>query len=612
MPNITGTPKGLDSAISTETSSKSIDQIASYLDDLLKELEKTKNYKTTSKERKERLEKQIKSLEKQREELSELQKTFKEVMKNAEHLTSEQQKMYQKEFQKELLDKFKNLEKISGDMDSISAFVVDKTHKAGRDFQKTLDDMKTFMKGANESFESMKKVYTRNQGIEDARKKLKEQLLGTPEDREKGFLGSQGMMLLQNATSAFGPFKVLFDPLFKNFSLLTTAFSKKKTPTRSSLLKDGGSTGAAAVYSTDKVVTAIEKSSENSLVSSLPTALMNTGGILSTLGVLASVVKGGLLAVSIGSIVGGAAKTWWEYESGEHDPGSKGAETGGDVGLLTPLTVIGEGITTFGWGAKEGIVNNWDSEHPILSLGLTPANGLLGGLDAFTDYTSGFWGARGEDLQKSDFFLDQWIGKFLSFYSDSLNLGKSSVKDFLGSNDEAYSWAASTGKFRYNLPLIGQLLAISDYNDELEKQNNLIEQAREEQAKKSLAGQGVTGNAVSDRKNFLEQTNNGNELFIRDAQGNMIPNPNYKTGLEFLQTPSYSSQESFIPLEEVVSQSAVAQEMEPPVENTSVISEDFENNLFTTLNELIKKTSGGSVTNTFSLTPNFDFSAMRL
>lgn len=611
MPNITGTPKGLDSAISTETSSKSIDQIASYLDDLLKELEKTKSYKTTSKERKEMLEKQIKSLEKQRDELSELQKTFKEVMKNTEHLTPEQQKKYQKEFQKELLDKFENLEKISGDMDSISAFVVDKTHKAGRDFQKTLDDMKTFMKGANESFESMKKVYTRNQEIEDARKKLKEQLLGTPEDREKGFLGSQGMMLLQSATSAFGPFKVLFDPLFKNFSLLTTAFSKKKSPTESDLLKNGGSAGAAAVYSTKKVVAAIEKSSDDSLISNLPTVLMNTGGILSTLGVLASLVKGGLLAVTIGAIVGSAAKTWWEYETGEHDPGSKGAESGDNVSPLSLLTVPGELGSTFAWGAKEGFMNNWDSEHPILSFAPALLGGIGGSLGATSEYSAGFWGARGQDIKEGG-SLGEWaLGSLLIGYSNALT----SINEGFRNIEDAYEWAHATGDPRYQTLISGQILAIQDYNKFLEEQEDLLKAEETEQAKKILAslGIGITGDPATDRKNFLEQTNDGNEMFIRDVQGNRVPNPNYRTGLEFLSSPPYNNQESFVPLDEVISQSTVTpQEVELASENVSVISEDFENNLFVTLNELIKKTSGGSVTNTFTLTPNFDFSTMRL
>lgn len=611
MPNITGTPKGLDSAISTETSSKSIDQIASYLDDLLKELEKTKSYKTTSKERKEMLEKQIKSLEKQRDELSELQKTFKEVMKNTEHLTPEQQKKYQKEFQKELLDKFENLEKISGDMDSISAFVVDKTHKAGRDFQKTLDDMKTFMKGANESFESMKKVYTRNQEIDDARKKLKEQLLGTPEDREKGFLGSQGMMLLQSATSAFGPFKVLFDPLFKNFSLLTTAFSKKRSPTESDLLKNGGSAGAAAVYSTKKVVSAIEKSSDDSFISNLPTVLMNTGGILSTLGILASVVKGGLLAVTIGTIAASAAKTWWEYETGEHDPGSKGAESGDNVSPLSLLTVPGELGSTFVWGAKEGFMNNWDSEHPILSFAPALLGGIGGSLGATSEYSAGFWGARGQDIKEGGSLGEWGLGSLLIGYSNALT----SINEGFRNIEDAYEWAHATGDPRYQTPIYGQILAIQDYNKFLEEQENLLKAEETEQAKKILAslGIGITGDPATDRKNFLEQTNDGNEMFIRDAQGNRVPNPNYRTGLEFLSSPPYNNQESFVPLDEVISQSTVTpQEVELASENVSVISEDFENNLFVTLNELIKKTSGGSVTNTFTLTPNFDFSTMRL
>ena len=605
--NISGTPKGLDSAISIDSSSKNIDQIASYLDDLLKELNKAKSYKTTSKDNAKKISEQIKSLEKQRKELEELQKTTNEVLKKSVYLDKEQLEKYQREFQKDLLTQIDNLQKTADDMDSISANVVDKSHKAGKDFQKTLGEMSSYMKDFRDSFDEIKKDYTRNQEIDEARKKLKEQIFGR--EGEGGFLREQGLTLLRNAGTALGPFSVLVEPLLKNFSLLTTAFSKKKSPTRSSLLKDGGTVGAAAVYTVDKLSTEIAKTSdENSPLGIFP----KLSSLLSLIPWGKVLTAGGLI-VTIGAIAYEAWKTWDEYESGKYDPVSKGEETGAKS-ILPVVEGTIEGLTTLVWGGKEGVVNNWDPEHSVASFLMSPHYAMTGAAGSFLDYSSGYYEGLSERvLGDSPNFLTKFLSNRLLDMSTGLLNFKQLGQDTVSYAEDLGNWAESTRKWRYTIPLVGPFIAAYDYEKE---QKQIAEAAQAEELAKSM---GMTTDPMEARKEFLAQTNNGNELILRDSNGQPIGiNPNYKTGMEFLydiDPNRYDINRPYVPIDEVLSQdeySAISQPEEPLVEETTpVVSDSFEENLFVILNEMNKKTSG-SVTNTFSLAPNFDFSNMRL
>lgn len=621
--NINGVSKGTE-VDTSDLSSSDVSSMLKYVGELIDELKKASNFKNASKNQKD-FEKQITSLLKQQEELVELQKSSQKVMKSSEFLTPAQKEKYEREFQQELLTQFKNIQKTSEDMDSMSLLMTGKL-KVGQNFQKTLSSMNKFIEmtektaslrlGAErtakewqdriheEEKRKLDEIQAYNESISESRKSL----VGSLTSWGK----SQGGALASNMFNILGPFGGIAQTISKGLWDNRGAFKKKaKAPNKSSLLKDGGNVGVAAVYTTESIVDAVEDSSEKSegIVSKVKDGLTSALG-LGAGATLSSTLSSALSGISISGL---------------------GSTIGTAISTALPWALGAEALATFALGFYKGFSDEWKADLQSVTLNVNnltkedlDANedGKVGGQEAVTRVQ--------EEVDKK--YAETWnpLNWILHPILTGNTLGAAIGQGY----EEEGIWGAVKGFFT----------SMFTYNDILQEQTTAALEANSPETLTSNDELGILYRLLNLSGRFSEAEKLKNRYYndetLADKYLGGTPDSHRVLGLDFYRSEAvsrldYLQQNPYAMGQELQALSTKYAEylndaiiykdnsvyVPHPDDNiiltkddvsTPALTADFETTLFNVLNKIAEGSKGGTVVNNFSSNSSFDFSALRI
>ena len=281
-------------------------------------------------------------LSKRAKEVEELNERASKIYKNLNKLTKEQQEKVLEELKKDIAITFESYSNLT---DEMKDFMIEFGKVSGAaDFKRTFEEITKISNRVSEVIKYNKKILGRNETIDSARSKLKNDIMGD-DSWSSGLRGvGKGALTgtIEHLSRSLGPFSAFLRPvgsfLSKEMPTIFSALGRKKriiSPTESVLRKEGV-VGSAAIYIGDEIEKLKDQEENGGLLDlltpdglkvKLPSIQFPSSFTLG--GIASSLLKGGFLAITIMGVADFIesffTKDYEELEKNAYDAGYKDA-----------------------------------------------------------------------------------------------------------------------------------------------------------------------------------------------------------------------------------------------------------------------------------------------
>ena len=524
--SITGLTKKADSnkitATNTDITSSDISSLISSIKDLIDDMNSASGLKSTSKEDRKALSSAVSEMSQILRDTKDLEKKRNDLIKRSVNLSKEQRERLLDSFDEDVASYYKNLSKISSVADSVSLPMVSKFGK------KRAEEYNNSIESISKTLNSIDKRSERRAQKESIEEKLRSQT-----EQARGQVSKFGESALDTIMNPLfhtllGPLQLFTKPLEDLFHVdlyqipKSLMILRKRTPaSRERVLADGGVFGAGMVLIYDALMK--KETGSDFGIGDLSDDILSVFGASS----IFSQVMDGLKKVFSGGALSNILKVL-----------TSGAAIGVSIwgiadGVLSYFTKAYEDVNS---NAKQTAIDAVDNEQSLFWTSLT---------SAFEDTPDILAGAFADAVQEDSFIAG--VGTFIS-----------SV--FKRSEERYNSWQA--GLTEANLKKMSEETGI-DFEELVRQYNADLLTVRasgnnpylwsEFWDKWSKALKGVTAtpqfvvteegsefvnSLLTNAGEYIAQQKEDNPLFIRDENGNRIPNPDYVSPLD-LALPRY-------------------------------------------------------------------------
>lgn len=357
--------------------------LTSLVQDLTKEVTKANKFTNNTEKDRQALQKQIRVLTQRSEELNALQETANRLQKYSDQLSETQREELKQEFQNELKNQFDAISEYRNELNSISLVMNNGKLKIGEQFNTTIAKMDSYFSASlkkqeeREYEESQWREYQRmaeesNEKHQEALSEYNERILQSREDLKKDLRGtfkSFGRAIGENTLNILGPFSAPLKLLYNKVLDNKDAF-KRPLPNESYLKSRGGDIGAAAVWSTNRLLKGlgdidIDTSPDKEGIKGVISSALSGAGLSGLEGIVSGLSTG--IGIKLSGLTGGLSGLSTRIGAKISGIGGSIASALEGMTLSTALFTIGEGLAfvlaaesviAIGTGVWEGLLTD--------------------------------------------------------------------------------------------------------------------------------------------------------------------------------------------------------------------------------------------------------------